>query len=389
MEISFPTDNDGFLSQECPSCSQKFKVVFGEGSDKPNSFCPYCGYECLDCWWTQEQVNYIQGVALNTVVVPELTKLAQKLNQSSSSSLKMELNSDISKTVHAPIDLDDDFEIFKFTCCNETVKATRRRKMFCIICGKEIDLVMSEAKKVFLSHKGIDKDLVRDFSNTLHATGYESWLDEDAMPAGTALERGLLQGMQQSCGVVFFITPSFRDEGFLETEINYAIQQKREKGEKFSIITLQFVDENRNVGEIPDLLKTYVWKKPKTHLEALKEIIRALPVTVKHIDWRDDIDDVVVTSNIKSKTTELSEEAKTILREAVAGDGTIMHIHFMSGEELSTNGKSLIPDRNARTIAKWTGGLEDLIRRRYVKDVGHKREIFEVTREGYEAADEL
>jgi hypothetical protein len=30
-----------------------------------------------------------------------------------------------------------------------------------------------------------------------------------------------------------------------------------------------------------------------------------------------------------------------------------------------------------------------LERRRYIKDLGYKGEVFEVTREGYEAADEL
>ena len=91
-----------------------------------------------------------------------------------------------------------------------------------------------------------------------------SWLDEDAMPAGTSLERGLLRGMQDSCGVVFFITPSFKDEGFLETEINDAIQEKRRKRNKFAIVTLQFVDGSGNAGDIPELLKSYVLKTPKT-----------------------------------------------------------------------------------------------------------------------------
>ena len=46
---------------------------------------------------------------------------------------------------------------------------------------------------------------------TLEELGYEPWLDDDAVPAGTLRERGLLQGMQASCAVVFFVTPSFKD----------------------------------------------------------------------------------------------------------------------------------------------------------------------------------
>ena len=49
----------------------------------------------------------------------------------------------------------------------------------------------------------------------------------------------------------------------------------------------------------------------------------------------------------------------------------------------------MIKEFDSRTIALWVGGLEDLRRCLYLKDVGHKGEVFEVTREGYDAADEL
>ncbi len=248
---------------------------------------------------------------------------------------------------------------------------------------------MSDLKKVFLSHKGVDKRWVTEFKETLALLGYAPWIDDDAMPAGTPLERGLLKGMEDSCGVVFFITPSFRDEGYLETEINYAVSEKRKKGDRFAIITLQFVDAEGNVGEIPALLKTYVWKKPLNDLQALREIIRALPIQHGPVDWRNGIEGVAKLPKIKSTSTELSQEAKTILLEATAGDGSVMHVRYMGGEEIQANGKSLIPDKSQRTISLWVGGLEDLSRRRLIKDCGHKQEVFEVTREGYEAADEM
>ena len=137
------------------------------------------------------------------------------------------------------------------------------------------------------------------------------------------------------------------------------------------------------------MLKTYVWKKPKTSLEALREIVRALPVTPGIVDWRDHITGVVTSPKTKSTSTELSEEAKAILKEATSGDGRIMHLRYHSGDKIHMNGKNVIPDQNPRTVALWVGGLEDLRRRRYIKDLGHKGELLEVTREGYEAADEL
>ncbi len=92
--------------------------------------------------------------------------------------------------------------------------------------------------KIFLSHKSADKTLLRDFAKTLEGLGFQPWLDEDAMHAGVNLERGLLDGFEQSCAVVFFITENFLDKDYLATEVDYAIRQKRAKGDRYSIITL-------------------------------------------------------------------------------------------------------------------------------------------------------
>jgi len=140
--------------------------------------------------------------------------------------------------------------------------------------------------KIFLSHKGIDKPIVRDFFSVLRDTGFDPWLDEDAMHAGVPLERALLKGMQESCAAVFFITTSYKDEDFLASEINYAIAQKREKNDKFSIITLVFKDSSGNKGVVPELLKQYVWKEPASYIEGLREILKSLPIEVKHIGWK-------------------------------------------------------------------------------------------------------
>ena len=139
--------------------------------------------------------------------------------------------------------------------------------------------------KIFLSHSGSDKPLVRQFRETLHLLGFTPWLDEDSMPAGTPLERGISLGFTDSCAAVFFITPAFKDEQFLATEVDYAIREKRKKGDRFAIITLIFNDGTAK-GKVPDLLHTYVWKQPKSELEALQEIIRALPVYVGDVRWR-------------------------------------------------------------------------------------------------------
>jgi len=152
------------------------------------------------------------------------------------------------------------------------------------IVSKE-EIILSFPKKIFLSHKGVDKPFARNYKSTLELLGFSVWLDEDAMVAGVELERGLLQGFKDSCAAIFFITPSFHDVDFLASEINYAIAEKREKKERFSIITLVFTDESGAKGTVPELLKQYVWKEPKNDLEAFREILRALPICVGDVAW--------------------------------------------------------------------------------------------------------
>ncbi|MDP3545111.1 MAG: toll/interleukin-1 receptor domain-containing protein [Phreatobacter sp.] len=134
-------------------------------------------------------------------------------------------------------------------------------------------------QRIFLSHKNPDKGWVREFKSTLELLGFDPWLDEDAMPAGTSLERGILRGMQESCAAIFFLTPRFSDENFLASEIEYARAEQRARPRDFVIISLVFGESGRQPA-VPGLLRPFVWKEPKSELEALREIVRALPLRV-------------------------------------------------------------------------------------------------------------
>jgi TIR domain len=131
--------------------------------------------------------------------------------------------------------------------------------------------------KIFLSHKGVDKEMVRRFERLLSELGFDPWLDDDAMPAGAQPDRAIQKGFKDSCAAVFFVTPNFKDETWLATEIEYARTEKREKGEGFAIITLCLSKDGQE-GDVPGLLRHFIYKKPKHEMEAMLEIIRALPI---------------------------------------------------------------------------------------------------------------
>ena len=139
--------------------------------------------------------------------------------------------------------------------------------------------------RIFLSHKSENKQLVRKYHKVLKALGFDPWLDDPEMPAGTELDRGIFGGISESCAVVFFITEDFKDERILADEINYAKSRKREQEKKFAIITLKFAES----AEVPDLLKPYVWKDVQNDLDGLYEIVRALPIELGPVRWKESV----------------------------------------------------------------------------------------------------
>lgn len=144
-----------------------------------------------------------------------------------------------------------------------------------------------EPKRVFLSHKSSNKQMVRGYKAALTELGFDIWLDEDALTAGSELERGLLKGMKESCGAVFFVTPEFKDEKWLAKEIDYAIAEKNARNDGFALVTVVFSDQTGQKGVVPELLRNrYVYKEPRSDLEALVEIVRALPVRPGPTIWR-------------------------------------------------------------------------------------------------------
>ncbi|MEM0962005.1 MAG: toll/interleukin-1 receptor domain-containing protein [Bacteroidota bacterium] len=136
--------------------------------------------------------------------------------------------------------------------------------------------------KIFLSHKTVDKVIVEKYHRALLELGYSPWLDKEDMVAGSNVERDILQGFEESCAAVFFVTKSFKDEKFLATEVDYAVQQKRDKGDKFSIITLLFDPD----AEVPGVLRRFLWQHVSNDLDGLYEVLRGLPVELGPVRWK-------------------------------------------------------------------------------------------------------
>ena len=83
-------------------------------------------------------------------------------------------------------------------------------------------------------------------------------------------------------------------------------------------------------------------------------------------------------------------ESAFLLVYAADGDGQIIKIQTLSTPtQIFTSGKQFIADNSKRESVKWIEALDRLIEWGWVKAVGYKGEIFELTGTGYSKADWL
>lgn len=79
-----------------------------------------------------------------------------------------------------------------------------------------------------------------------------------------------------------------------------------------------------------------------------------------------------------------------LLVYAADGDGQILKIQTLnSPTQIYTSGKQFMADNSKRESAKWVEALDRLVKWGWVKAVGYKGEVFELTGTGYDKADWL
>lgn len=141
VQVSFSTDSQGFISQECPSCKGRFKVQVKNGSHHAVSHCPYCGSGSDNGWLTKEQRAYALGVVSDKVVSPILDDFTRKLNRMNrpGSLVSFKGSHKRSPTPPKPVESEDSLSLFAFPCCGEPVKYEgSATELFCIVCGNEV-----------------------------------------------------------------------------------------------------------------------------------------------------------------------------------------------------------------------------------------------------------
>lgn len=86
----------------------------------------------------------------------------------------------------------------------------------------------------------------------------------------------------------------------------------------------------------------------------------------------------------------LTREAQMLLKEASQDSaGHILQIRTLGGFFVQTNGQNMVTESNPRMRAIWEGAVNELENEGLIVDKGGKREVYTLTRQGYDVAELL
>lgn len=164
IPVSLPLDEDGFLRRECLNCERQFKwwsTPDGEdavekGKEEVEAyFCPYCYQPSPpSSWWTREQIEYMQQLAVSEALGPQLRGMKNNLERGNRRSkwISVEMSApDLSQP--EPLTELDDMVRVDVPCHPEEpfkVEEAWDDEVACLVCGirypVEIVRVLPEAE---------------------------------------------------------------------------------------------------------------------------------------------------------------------------------------------------------------------------------------------------
>jgi len=141
LNFSIPTDNEGYVTLECPFCNDKFKLEVTEvkQDDVINLYCPYCGL-------LNEVNKFLPKEVIEQATIIASNYLKQLLNGYLDNVEKTFKNSNIISVKTQKFNLEnekelfeisDNFESIEFNCCNGKAKVNVIEKLgvYCPYCG--------------------------------------------------------------------------------------------------------------------------------------------------------------------------------------------------------------------------------------------------------------
>lgn len=143
VKVSIPADDEGFVTLQCPFCSEHFKLDAGEIQDDSviDIFCPLCGLKDeASAFLTDDVREHMQQIAINMMngMLNDWTRsLEKQFRGSKNMTFKAgkPLPHDEPKSL---FEKECDMEIVELDCCKRKVKLKNPNvhgKVYCPYCG--------------------------------------------------------------------------------------------------------------------------------------------------------------------------------------------------------------------------------------------------------------
>ncbi|MGH4049762.1 MAG: TFIIB-type zinc ribbon-containing protein [Clostridium sp.] len=144
MEISVPTDSDGFVLLRCSLCGEYFKMKPSEmeADDVIEIWCPCCGLKSEN-YLTDDVIELSLKMAKNVAMNMIFDEMKRWERQFSSNTLSFKAGNQSEKEAETPIVAGvEALEIQKYRCCKREAKIKPLIKMcgsHCPYCGVKYD----------------------------------------------------------------------------------------------------------------------------------------------------------------------------------------------------------------------------------------------------------
>ncbi len=143
VKVSIPADDEGFVTFQCPFCSEHFKLDAGEVQEDSvfDIFCPLCGLkDKATAFLSDDVIEHMQQIAINTMngMLNDWTKGLEKQfrgNKGMTFKAGKPLPQEEPKLL---FEKENDMDIVNFDCCNRKAKVKNSNvqvKVYCPYCG--------------------------------------------------------------------------------------------------------------------------------------------------------------------------------------------------------------------------------------------------------------
>lgn len=106
--------------------------------------------------------------------------------------------------------------------------------------------------------------------------------------------------------------------------------------------------------------------------------------------FQNEVSELVFDGSIENEIPQLSKEAQMLLKEgSLCKVGQIERLKSAKGLEIFSNGKQFVDSGDPKSIATWESSVEELEYENLIKDQGYKRQIFKLTKQGYDLAEQI